>query len=977
MQVSNPRYATQFFGNELAREAVPFAIALKKPENTCRIFLIGGSAAMGIPDPTFGMAHALEVMLRHRYPGVDFEIINAAITATNSHVMLPVAEECSSMDADLLVVYLGNNEVVGPYGAGTVFNPLTANRGVIRIAMAARSLRTIQMVASLSEKKQNWSEWKGMEMFLEKQVRQGDAPLATTYSHFEANLREICSAALNKNARVILSTVGVNLKNCAPFASLHAKSLSEEALEHWHQAYRLGTEHSADKKWAEAISAYETAARIDNTYAELHYRLGRCQEAIGRHAEALTSYSLARDLDTLRFRADTRINNIIRQVAKDSASHGVVLADAEARLADAAAHNIPGSESFFEHVHLRFEGNVTVARALADAAEKALPDWVLKHKSSADPLSAEQCAQRMAYTPLARYEDLGNIVQMMSNPPFTNQYEHDIALTALKDKQQSLAEWTCGDKVKQALATLRQATTSEKARPQLRNYFAAVLLKYGGDAREAESVIDGLANVLPPTDDIMASTHIKALLKLGRQDEAQSRFKQAVDARPWDDGLRAEIGHAYLDSGDAKTAREIFEEIIQRNPGNAKAHNNLGSALSRLGKLDESLKQYQKALNLRPDFAEVHHNIGLCLQGLQRPKQALTHYQQALQHKPDFAEAHYDLGVALQRLGNAREAVIHYQKTIRIRPDFIDAYLNLGNTLQTLKCYDEAAESYQQGLQVNPDHAELHNNLGVALLTLGRTDEAASHYIKALKIDPKHIRAHYNLGNALLKQARTTEAIPHLQYAAKSTPNSSTVRMKLAAALLQTQQYQKAIPHLEQLLRLKPDHPWVHDQLGFCLLQLGRLENAETHISEAIRLKPDYHDARCHLGRIRQLQRRNKEALSLYESTLKSNPGHLMTLNDLARLLATSPEASIRNGQRAVQLAEQATRLTGHKNPLLLDSLAAAHAETGNFEQAVRWQSKALELAPEPMKPSLRQRLELYTSNKPFHTPLPNAPNTK
>lgn len=967
MRVSNPRFAWQFFGKDLAREAVPFAIEPEKPEGTCRIFLVGGSAAMGIPEPTFGMAHALEVMLRHRYPDVDFEIINAAMTATNSHVMLPVAEECSAMDADLLVVYLGNNEVVGPYGAGTVFSPLAGSRKVIRTAMAARSLRTVQMVTSLFKKQQDWSEWKGMEMFLENQVRLDDATLTRTHAHFEGNLRDICRAGQREGAGVVLSTVGVNLKNCAPFASLHAQDLSDDDLKRWDEAYGHGTEHAAAGRWAEAIVAYEAAATIDDAYAELHYRLGRCQEALGRHAKALASYSQARDLDTLRFRADTGINAIIRKVAADAASDGVVLADAEARLAAAAPHDIPGNESFFEHVHLRFEGNVVVARALADAAEKALPDWVRQRRSSASPLSAEQCAERMAYTALARYEDLGNIVQMINNPPFINQLEHDADLSALKDKQQSLAEWVRGEKAKQALAAMRKVTDSAEARPQLRAYFASALLKYGGDPGEAETVVADLADELPPTDDIVATTHVKALLKLERYDEAKARFELAVEARPWDDGLPAEIGQAFLDNGDIKTAHAIFEKVVKRRPGNPIAHNNLGSALSRLGKLDEAVDQFQEALRIKPDDAEIHHNLGIALQGLQRPKEAIEHYQKALDNKPDFADAHYDLGIALQGLGRPQEAVAHYEKALRIKPDHVSAYLNLGNALQGLGRHEEAIVQYQKALLIKPDFAELHNNLGVALLALGRPKEAVAHYGKALRIQPDHVRAHHNLANALLKQGRIAEAVPHLQYASKSTPNSFTVRMKLAAALKQIGRFQDAMPHFEKLLRQKPGNAWLRDQLGFCLLQLGRHDEADAHFRQAIRLRPDFLEARIHLGRALLLRRRFGDALEQYEGVLKLKPDHLVALNDLAKLFATSAEAKVRDGQRAVTLAKEAARLTGHKNSSLLNTLAAAHAEAGNFEEAIDWQTIAVELAPDPKKPALRQRLELYIAGKPFH----------
>lgn len=931
MRVSNPRFTWQFFGQDLAREVFPFAMAPEKRAGTCRIFMLGGSAAMGTPEPTFGMARALEVILRHRYPDVNFDVVNVAITASNSYVMFPIAKECSVMDADLLVVYLGNNEVVGPYGAGSVFKPL-ASRNAIRTAMAVRSLRGVQAIRSLLERRRDWREWEGMEMFREGQVRLTDRALARTYAQFENNLRDIYQVGLREGVGVVLSTVGVNLKNCAPFASLHAVDLSTSALRRWEEAYGIGIEHSAAQRWREAIVAYEAASEIDNTHAELHYRLGRCHEALGRHAAAFASYSQARDLDTLRFRADTRINALIRQVAADGASDGVVLADAEARLADAAPHGISGSESFFEHVHLRFEGNVVVARALADAADKALPDWVRQRRSSTSPLSAEQCAKRMGYTPLARYEDLGRILEMMSRAPFTNQFEHDADLSALKDEERSLAEWARGEKPKEALAELRRVTDSGRTTPGLRAYFASSLLKYGGDPGEAEAIVADLASELPPTDDTIAITHVKSLLQQRRHDEAMARFELAIAARPWDQHLLSEMGQAFADSGDFETAHKVFAKAAERSPGNPKAHNNLATVSSHLGRHKEAVEHFQEALRIRPDFAEVHHNLGIALQASGSPRVAAAHYEKALRIKPDFAEARYDWGIALQTLGRHQEAAEHYQKALQIRPDYAEAHLNLGN----------------------------------CMLALARHQDAVAHYQEALRIRPDYASAHYRLGNALRKQGHFDEAVTHLQHTLRATPDSLAVQIELVDTLKRIGRHREALPLFEELLRRKPEHAGFHDQLGLCLLKLGRLDEAEERFQQAVRLRGDFLDARINLARVLLLQKRPDEAVEHYEHVLKLKPDHLVALNDLAWLLGTSVVADVRDGQRAVTLAKEAVRLTEHKNPSLLDSLSVAYAETGNFQEAIRWQTKAIELAPEPMKEALRQRLQLYISGKPF-----------
>ncbi len=117
---TNQRFGWQFFPPAIAREPSVCEFPAVKGQETCRIFILGESAAMGTPEPAFAFGRMLEAMLRDRYPGVRFEVVNAAMTAINSNVVLPIARECIRCQADLLLVYMGNNEVIGPYGPGTV-----------------------------------------------------------------------------------------------------------------------------------------------------------------------------------------------------------------------------------------------------------------------------------------------------------------------------------------------------------------------------------------------------------------------------------------------------------------------------------------------------------------------------------------------------------------------------------------------------------------------------------------------------------------------------------------------------------------------------------------------------------------------------------------------------------------------------------------------------------------------------------------
>ena len=132
----------------------------------------------------------------------------------------------------------------------------------------------------------------------------------------------------------------------------------------------------AENRWQDAARQYEAAEKIDDRFAELQFRLARCLMKAGRVAEARERFELARDLDVLRFRADSRINAIIREVAAAQEAAGVRFADAERALAedDLDADGRCGEEDlFYEHVHLTFEGNYLLARAVLDQVVAALP----------------------------------------------------------------------------------------------------------------------------------------------------------------------------------------------------------------------------------------------------------------------------------------------------------------------------------------------------------------------------------------------------------------------------------------------------------------------------------------------------------------------------------------------------------------------------------------------------------------------------
>lgn len=427
-------FAAPFFPAGMVQTPRLYAIPAKKSPGTYRIFVLGESAAMGDPDPAYGFSRYLEVMLRERFPSMNFEVVNTGSVAINSHVLLPIAKGLAGQRPDLFIIYSGNNETVGPYGPGTVLTTSGMSMPVVRGSIVFRSSRIGQLLTKLGTQKQ---EWRGMEMFLDKQIRASSPLVEHSYANFERNLRDTIAVSRQAGAKVIVATVATNLKDCAPFASLHRENLSQDDLRSWSALVQQANDQEAARAYADALKLYFSAAKIDGEYAELEFRIARCLWNLGDYKSAREHFVRARDLDTLRFRADSKINDINRSVA--SSSTGVGLVDAEAILASASSDGIVGSDFVYEHVHLTPEGNYLLARAMF---QKIAPDLQSAdaHSTNAEPLSETDCERLLALTRYDRSRIAAEMLRRLQKAPFTNQMNHSEQVFQLMPKAERAAE---------------------------------------------------------------------------------------------------------------------------------------------------------------------------------------------------------------------------------------------------------------------------------------------------------------------------------------------------------------------------------------------------------------------------------------------------------------------------------------------------------------------------------------------------------
>jgi len=545
---TNPRFAWQYYSRETATTPTPLLFPAGKPAGTLRIILLGESAAAGTPDPAYGFARILEVMLRRQYPSNRFEILNAAMRGINSHIILPIARECAALSPDLFLVYMGNNELIGLHAPSHEELNLTPHLRLLRLGQAIKSTRLAQLTQALLRKLAPKREPKPQDMeFIRRQRLALDDPLRdAVYANFRANLSEIRAANHRAGTSTIVATLGVNLHDFPPLASLHRRDLAPDQLARWEKAYAAGIAAEAAGQFDGALAHYEAAAGIDDHFAELHFRLARCYEAAGRTEPAQRYFVQARDWDALQFRADTRLNAVIRSVsaAGNAATPDWLLCDIERALAEspAAEHGLPGRQMFHEHVHFTFAGDYEVARALLPSVTGSL-----RLGAPAAPLPSQtECAHALAFTPVDDLNVRAAMARQTARPPFLDQLDHGPRQAeADKRVQEQLARTTRTD-FEQAAAVYREALAAN------------------------------------PEDWMFHFNYGNLLNQFNQPAAAAAEYEVVVQEFPRHRAFRLAYGNALLQSGRAPLALAQFDTILQLDPDFQPAREALAAARRRL-----------------------------------------------------------------------------------------------------------------------------------------------------------------------------------------------------------------------------------------------------------------------------------------------------------------------------------------------------------------------------------------------------------
>ena len=299
---------------------------------------------------------------------------------------------------------------------------------------------------------------------------------------------------------------------------------------------------------------------------------------------------------------------------------------------------------------------------------------------------------------------------------------------------------------------------------------------------------------------------------------------------------------------------------------------------------------------------------------LKSARDEILGYQARVRRDPGDYESRTGLAVRYLEVGQMDAATDELREAIRLAPEFPDAHYNLGGVLQSQGATFQAIAAYRQAIAFDPTYGEAHNNLGALLENIGDHANAVAHYRLAIEFQPRLAAGHFNLANALMIGSRDDPAFD--------------------AA------FDEAVAELNRAVELDPNYTEAHSRLGGLYVGDGQL----------------------------------REGIAEYRKALALDPSHVRALVELAWLLATAPESGMRNAVEALELVRRATPLLGEEHPVLLDTLAAAYATNGRFEEALETARRAAELSRltpgfEARAALIEQRLGSYLAHRPFRMP--------
>jgi len=348
---------------------------------------------------------------------------------------------------------------------------------------------------------------------------------------------------------------------------------------------------------------------------------------------------------------------------------------------------------------------------------------------------------------------------------------------------------------------------------------------------------------------------------------------------------------------------------------------------------------WRETLARNPAAWIAHVNLGGALVEQEKFAEASELYERAAQLDVRKSEPLINLGVIHHLQDDSAQALLRLREALEREPDSADAHANMGRVLIASGELEQAERHLKRALEQEPNHGDAHNQLGIVFKQRRQWSRAEAHFRAALRIRPDSAEALNNLGVVMEGQGQRDAAMRYYLTAINARPDQASAHINLGRMFAGSGRLDESIAHFRTALDLDPQDAFTHQHLGRGLVQKGDLVGARSSFETAARLRPDW----------------------------------TVPLNALAWMLATHPLVGESDRPAAVEFAERAAQLSQRRDPSILDTLAAAYAGSGRFDEAVKVADEAIGLAEKANAPALvrdiRERHELYARSKRYREP--------
>jgi tetratricopeptide (TPR) repeat protein len=435
------------------------------------------------------------------------------------------------------------------------------------------------------------------------------------------------------------------------------------------------------------------------------------------------------------------------------------------------------------------------------------------------------------------------------------------------------------------------------------------------------------------------------------------------------------LGVLAASNGDVEDSAQAFEQALKLRPGDLPSLIRLADIELERSNPEEARGFYQRAAELNPALAVAEYGLGRVAVARENPKLAIEHFGKALAIQPDASVIHYNLGQAYRQLGELETAQIHLSRSGKVRVAMADPlmheltslavgagpHLSRGNAAIRDGRLAEAISEYRLAVAADPNSAKAHLSLGSALARSGDLDGAAAEFKAAVLLEPS-ARAHSDLGVVLGELGEDELSLQHLRRAIELEPELVKAQLNLANALARLGHHEEAVAVYRRGLQDDPSNVQAHFTLADLLVQVANLEEAAIHYRRTRELEPALGPAWIREATILMGMGRYAEARSVLIERLATDSTDEPAAHSLARLLASAPDHSLRQGPQALEIA--AKLLEANNAPQNAETAAMALAEVGRFKEALQIQralvAEAKRLGRSGDQSRLTRNLALY-----------------